>query len=418
MLEGYKILTVTHRNTHVKEIGKYVIQQNESEVLSDKLHDLKTHFGLDELFYLATCNRVMYFFYTEKELDNNFSFRFFQQVNPELTSNDLFLLPKKINFLSGDAALNHLYEVAASVDSLVVGEREILRQLRQAYQNCQDWKLTGDKMRLAMNSAVAGAKNVYANTRIGEKPVSVVSLAIKEMMRQDLPEDARILMVGAGQTNQLVAKFLQKYRFRNVHVFNRTIERAEQVATMLGGQADQLDNLPQHTLGFDCMIVCTGATDSVIDAPLYKELLQGETDKKVVIDLSIPYNVAKEVFEENEAHHIEIEGLRTLAKENLSFRENEVTKAREILLRNLTEFHDVYKERQLVLAMRHVPTEIKAIKAHAMNKVFRKEMESLDDESRAIVEQMMSYMEKRCIGIPMQAAKEAFLNPNSATSKV
>lgn len=409
MLEGYKILTVTHRNTHVKEIGKYVVQQNDPESLSAKLEDLKKSFGLDELLYLATCNRVMYFFYTEKELDHNFSFRFFQEVNPDLTANDLFLLPKKIKFLEGDAALSHLYEVAASVDSLVVGEREILRQLRQAYDSCIEWGLTDDKLRLAMNSAVAGAKKVYANTRIGEKPVSVVSLAVKEMLSADLPQDARILMVGAGQTNQLVAKFLRKYDFANVNVYNRSLPRAEQVASMLDGKAGLLENLSEHKGGFDCMIVCTGATDSVIDADLYEKLLEGETDEKVVIDLSIPYNVDKKVFEKNKAKHIEIEGLRTLAKENLSFREKEVTLAKKMLEENLEEFHSIYRERQIVLAMRQVPTEIKAIKAHAMNHVFRKEMENLDDDSRALVEQMMTYMEKRCIGIPMQAAKEAFL---------
>lgn len=409
MLEGYKILTVTHKNTHVKEIGKYVIQKREEEELSTKLHELKEYFGLDELFYLATCNRVMYFFYTEKDLDNNFSFRFFQKINPELTPNDLFLLPKKITFLTGDNALKHLYEVSASVDSLVVGEREILRQLREAYEQNKEYGLTADKMRLAMNSAVAAAKNVYANTRIGQKPVSVVSLAIKEMMQQDLTEDARIVIVGAGQTNQLVAKFLQKYNFKNVTIYNRSLSRAEQVASTLNGQAKLLSELPNHEGSFDCLIVCTAATEAIIDAELYGKLLNGETDKKVVIDLSIPYNVDKSVFEAYDATHIEIEGLRALAKENLAFREKEVTHAKRLLRNNLEDFHAIFKERKLVLAMRHIPKEIKAIKSHAMNHVFRKEMEELDEDSRMIVEKMLNYMEKRCIGIPMQAAKEALL---------
>lgn len=409
MLEGYKILTITHRHTHVKEIADYVLQVEENTTLADRLEDLKEAFGISEMMYLATCNRVMYFFYSEDDLDKNFVFRFFQQVNPQLSANDLFLLPKKISFLEGEPALRHLNEVAASVDSLVVGEREILRQLREAYETCRKAGLTGDKMRLAMQSAVAGAKRVYGQTRIGEKPVSVVSLAMKEMFRSNLPENARIVMVGAGQTNRLVANFLLKYQFGNVHVYNRTLKNAQVIAEMLGGTAGKLKDLAAHSGGFDCLIVCTGSVQSVINADLYAKLLNGETDKKTVIDLSVPYNVDKAVAENYPVKLIEIEALRSLAKENLSFRANEVTRAKEILTETMTEFRAVFRERQLTLAMRHVPMEIKAIKAHAMNKVFRKEMETLDPASRALVEQMMSYMEKRCIGIPMQAVKEALL---------
>ncbi len=409
MLEGYKILTVTYRDVHVKEIGNYVLQLPEGTSVYQRLEELKTAFGIDEIMYTATCNRVLYFFYTEKELDRNFAFRFFQAVNPSLTANDLFLLPKKIKLLDGEPALRHLNEVAASVDSLVVGEREILRQLRESYEGCRLAKLTGDKLRLAMQSAVAGAKKVYGKTRIGEKPVSVVSLAVKEMMRTDLPEDARIVMVGAGQTNRLVAKFLLKYRFRNVFVYNRSLKNAEQVAETLGGKAGTLKDLANHSEGFDCLIVCTGAVSAVVDTDLYEKLLNGETDKKTVIDLSVPYNIDKAVFEKYNATHIEIEGLRALAKENLSFRSKEVTRAKELLTECMTDFRAIFRERQLALAMSHIPTEIKAIKAHAINKVFHKQMANLDPESRALVEKMMSYMEKRCIGIPMQAAKEALL---------
>lgn len=408
MLEGYKILTVTHRNIHVNEIGNYVLQVTDFESGSEKLHTLKKEFGLAEIMYVATCNRVMYFFYTKKELDKNFSFRFFQKINPDLTANDLFLLPKKIKSYSGEAALKHLHEVAASVDSLVIGEREILRQLRESYETSRVAKLTGDKIRLAMQSAVAGAKNVYSRTRIGEKPVSVVSLAMKELRKKNLPAEARILIVGAGQTNRLVAQFLTKYHFHKYNVFNRSLANAQTVADLLAGRADILDNLPNFKEGFDCLIVCTGSTEAVISADLYGKLLNGDKDKKVVIDLSIPYNVDQEVFKKYDAHHIEIEGLKKLAQENISFRQKEVVNAKKILEETLKEFHAIFRERQLALAMRHVPSEIKAIKSHAMNTVFRKKMESLDDESRAIVEEMLNYMEKRCISIPMQAAKEAF----------
>ncbi len=98
-----------------------------------------------------------------------------------------------------------------------------------------------------------------------------------------------------------------------------------------------------------------------------------------------------------------------MAQVNLSFREREVKHAKSILIQYLQEFPALLKQRQLELAMHRVPTEIKAVKDKAINEVFRKEVEMLDGQSRELMEKMMAYMEKKCIGIPMRVAREAVL---------
>ncbi|MBK8702837.1 MAG: hypothetical protein IPN33_03970 [Saprospiraceae bacterium] len=178
--------------------------------------------------------------------------------------------------------------MAASMDSLVVGERQILGQLRDAYDQCKAWGLTGDGIRLVIQHTVVAAKAVYAQTRIGDKPVSVASLAIQQLLKSGLPTDARIIMIGAGQTNMLVAKFLHKHHFHHVTVFNRSLDKAQAIADMLGGRALPFNALSSYTEGFDCMIVCTGAAEPIITESLYASWLQGETDPTMVIDLAIP----------------------------------------------------------------------------------------------------------------------------------
>lgn len=402
MLENYKILTITHKNTNLNKLGQYVI----SDVSKEKLEALKDAFGLDELLYLSTCNRVMYFFVTSNTYTAHFQKSFFQAVNPELSNGSLSCLPDIVEYFDGREALNHLFEVASSMNSLVVGEREILRQLREAYDKCYEWDLTGDNIRLAMKVAIETAKGVYANTRIGEKPVSVVSLAIQKLLASKTAKDARILLVGAGQTNKLVSKFLHKHGFSNVAVFNRTLEKAQALATLVGGEAYPLSDLDTYGQGFDCMIVCTGATKAMVDTELYAQLLNGETDEKLVIDLAIPNNIEAQVMEQFNVRYIEIEDLRQLASENLSFREKEVEHGRKIISKKLEEFDMLFQERQIELAMKAVPAEIKKVKAHAMNNVFKKELETLDHQTLDLLERMMTYMEKRCISIPMQAAKK------------
>lgn len=402
MLENYKILTITHRTLNLNKLGKYVITDPSQE----KLAALKQHFGLDELLYLSTCNRVLYFFKSTTTFSETFQKDFFKYINPTLENGSLSCLPEIVEYFDGREALNHLFEVAASMNSLVVGEREILRQLREAYDQSNEWGLTGDSIRLAMKSAVETAKEVYSNTRIGEKPISVVSLAIQKLLASKTSKEARILLIGAGQTNKLVTKFLNKHNFTNVTIFNRTLAKAEGLANLVEGKAYALDQLENYDVGFDCMIVCTGATKAVVDPTLYTKLLQGETDEKLVIDLAIPNNVAKEVVDSANVNYIEIEDLRQLASANLSFREKEVGFGQKIISKNLETFQTLYKERQIELAMKEVPSEIKKVKAHAMNNVFKKELENLDDDALELLDRMMTYMEKRCISIPMVAAKK------------
>ncbi|MCB9295909.1 MAG: glutamyl-tRNA reductase [Lewinellaceae bacterium] len=409
MLANYKILTVTHKHTQLKEIGDFVIKAADSRALKARLEALKAGFQLDELLYLPTCNRVMYFFTTAQPITSQFISRFFQSVNPELPTAALSQIEDVVQCLEGEAALEHLLDVSASIDSLVIGERQILRQLREAFDQCWEWGLAGNFIRLAYQQAVVAAKAVYSNTRIGEKQISVVSLAVQKLLNAGLNKNARILMVGAGQTNQLVAKFLVKHAFDDIVVFNRTLGKAEQLAALLGGKAQPLDALPAYTSGFDCLIVCTGATNAVITPELYASLLQGEKGRKVAIDLAVPRNISEAVVENNDINYIEIEGLRHLAEANLAFREQEVEEARMILKEYLQEFPTLFKQRQLEIAMRRVPTEIKAVRHKAVNEVFRKEVEMLDGQTRELMERMLAYMEKKCIGIPMKVAREAVM---------
>lgn len=409
MLANYNILTITHKKTNLKEIGHFVLKADAPDSLRSQLGMLKEQFQLDELMYLATCNRVMYFFTAEQAVESRFIAHFFQRINPDMGIEVLNSIDEYVSHYQGLGAIAHLFEVAASVDSLVIGERQILRQLREAYEQCRDWGLTGAYLPLPVQQAIVAAKAVYNKTRIGDKPVSVVSLAFQQMLRAHVHKDERVLLIGAGQTNQLVGKFLAKYGFAKVTVFNRSLEKAEQLAHTLDGKALPLADLPAYKEGFDCLIVCTGATDPIITPALYESLLNGEQCRKVVIDLAIPHNVCETTAEQFDFEHIEIEGLRGIAKHNLAFREREVERAQKVLHDYLHEMPVLVQQRQIELAMQHVPNAIKAVKEKALNEVFRKEVDLLDEQTRLLMEKMMTYMEKKCIGIPMKAARESVL---------
>ena len=214
-------------------------------------------------------------------------------------------------------------------------------------------------------------------------------------------------MIGAGQTNHLVAKFLVKYDFSNVVVFNRSFDKGTANCRNLPADKRVLfSELQTYNEGFDCLIVCTGATSALVNNTLYQSLLNGDKKKKLVIDLSVPYNIAKNIAENFDILFVDVENLRNLAKENIAFREKEVVVVKAMSAKNLEAFHTIYRQRQIERAMQRVPEKIKEVKSHAMNNVFKKELEILDEHSLDLLERMMAYMERRCISIPMQVAKK------------
>ena len=403
MLQHFHILTLTHRDAKLKEIGALVAAFEGEDRLRDRLSRLREREMVHEVFYASTCNRILLLFTTDRKVDQEFKQSLLASPIPGL---------QQLRHLVGLEAIRHLYEVAGSIDSLVVGERQILGQLRESQVMCREWGLIGDDLRIITNQAVLAAKDIYANTRIGEKSVSVVSLSMQQLQRHAPSRKARILMVGAGQTNVLVTKFLRKQGYCRVTVANRTLERAQQlVAGFEHGRAIALSELDDYADSFDVLFVCTAASEALITPERFVRLLGGEGAKgKIVVDLGLPADVAEATVAQYDFTYIAIEHLRALAEENMDFRRREVELAHTIIERHLSETETLYQTRLIERAMSEVPGQIKAIRHNAVNKVFKKEIEHLDPETRALMDRMMQYMEKRCIGIPMKAAREAVLS--------
>ncbi|MFT5997683.1 MAG: glutamyl-tRNA reductase [Neolewinella sp.] len=404
MLQHIHILTLTHRHAKLKAIGEIVTAFEAGDKLQGHLTSIRERGLADELFYLSTCNRVCLLFSTTHKVDDTF----LAKLLPEAHSVPAMA---EMEHLQGLKAIYHLFEVGGSIDSLVVGERQILGQFRDAYEKCRDWGLIGDDLRIICDRIALASKDVYNSTRIGEKSVSVVSLAMQQLRKFQPALDARIVMIGAGQTNLLVTKFLKKQEQQRLTVFNRTQARATNlVSGFPEGKGLALGELENYEEGFDVLIVCTGSAEPIVTPALFNWLLAGEDPRdKVVIDLGVPADVAESTVANHDFEYVGIEQLRALAGENMDFRREEVKRAHGVLHKHLGELETAYRQRLLERAMSHLPKAIKAIKHTAVNQVFAKELHKLDPEAKELMLRMMTYMEKRCIGIPMKAAREAII---------
>ncbi|MCR9170992.1 MAG: glutamyl-tRNA reductase [bacterium] len=399
-------IAFTHRNLPVSEIGNLHIDPNDQK---ERLTAFKEAMHLEELMFLSTCNRVEFLIVTEEIVDHSFLHRFFNALYPNLSEEQRTLFADSAEDYTGINAAEHLFSVASSVESMVVGEREIITQVRNAFEDCRKMQLTGDTIRLVMRHTIETAKKVYTETNIARRPVSVVSLAYHKLRDLNVPMDSRILIIGAGVTNTNMSRFLRKHGFGQFHVFNRTFEKAEKLANDLNGKAHKLGDLKTFDEGFDVIITCTGAEKHIITKDIYEQLLQGETDRKIVIDIAIPQDLSPEIIAENNVTHISVEVLQEISNANLKERSKEIQHVEQIIKEALFEFEHIHQARMVELAMRSVPEKVKEIRNNAVENVFHNELASLDHESREVVEKIMGYMEKKYMSMPMLMAKEILL---------
>jgi glutamyl-tRNA reductase len=397
-MQNLHILALTHRQFDLATIGHFHLADDQR---ASFLQGLKSRMHLNELMYLSTCNRVEFIFSSENLVDTVFLNSFlssFQKSNDSIAAS--------CELYSGENAVRHLLEVASSLDSLVVGEREIITQVRNAYEEGLAIGITGDTLRILIRKTIEAAKAVYTETSIARNPVSVVSLAYRKLRSLNVPLHARFLLIGAGVTNTAMARYLLKHGYTQFAIFNRTIANAEKLAAELTGKAFALNTLSNYQEGFDVIVACTGAEEAVITPEVYRALIKGDSSRKVVIDLAVPNDLSAAVLEQWDINLIAVSNLQDVAQQNLREREKELSACNLILDEKVQEARQELRERQVELAMSEVPQKVKEIRETAVNAVFAKEISTMDEPSKAVLNQVLNYMEKKYISVPMKMARE------------
>ena len=406
MIDSFHIIAFTHRNLDVSDVGFLHIDHGNQ---IDSFKKLKSDFNLDEVLFISTCNRVEIYFVTPQNVSTHLIRQILQSIYKQLSPEKISFYLDKMEWYSGSAAIKHILTVVSSIDSMVIGEREIISQVRNAYNLFSKNYLTGDFLRLAITHAIQTGKKVYSQTNIATRQVSVVSLAFQKLKNQNLPLNARILVIGSGSTNTTFLRRMKKHGFSNFTIYNRTESNAIKLANEIGCLSHHLTDLKNHKTGFDLILTCTASEDYIVNEELYNSLLNGERDKKTIVDLAIPQDISPVVIENSPINYVSIQELQKESNNNLEERSSDIKSVNNIIQKSELSFIDVLRERHVEIAMREVPLKIKEIKSTAMNEVFRGDIDSLDHEAKLVLDKVLGYMEKKYISEPMKLAKEIIL---------
>jgi glutamyl-tRNA reductase len=413
-MHALKVIAITHKETDLDSIGHYYVSD---ERVPDFLPAFQERIGAQEMCYLATCNRVEFIFtddeekhYVDEELRSFFQ-AFFGDDEAKVEQG-----MREAKVFEGEEAIRHLFMVASSLESMVIGEREIITQVRKAFERCREAGMTGDILRLVIDGTVKTAKEIYTRTRIATQPVSVVSLAYQKLLDLGMEADGEVLVVGAGKTNRSFCRFLKKHGFNNFRVLNRSIENAQELADELEGEAGGLEELQNLDHSPSVLLTSTASREPIVPRSLYEDWQAKGLDPCVIVDLALPSDLDEEAIPLHRGPYIGLKELRDKAQKNMKEREREIEACHRIIEERIETFHRVYKEREVELAMRQVPQKVKEIRKSTLDSVFADEIEKMDPNDREVLDKVVQHLEKKYMSVPMKMAREILLEESGAKS--
>lgn len=312
--------------------------------------------GLNELFVLSTCNRTEIYGFASNANQ-------LIELLCTQTAGDAATFKKLAYVKSGHKAVEHLFTVAAGLDSQILGDYEIVGQIKTAARFAKEQGFVGAFLERLVNSVLQSSKLIKNNTELSGGTVSV-SFAAVQYIRNTVKNIAskNILLLGIGKIGRNTCKNLVDYLCtRNITLVNRTEEKAKELADELGLTSAPLSDLPEQVSKADIILVATNACEPTI----LKSHLEGR-NRKIIIDLSIPYNVEEAAQQLPNVQLVNVDELSKLKDETLKKRMAEVPKAKAIVAEVMSEFTEWHEMRRHAPLLKTAKSKLKEIHNHPL----------------------------------------------------
>lgn len=326
-----------------------------AEQIPDALHSMTALPGVEEATIVSTCNRTEIYAHVADGAGGKITdwlARTRSAGDPQVR--------ERFYIYDGAAAARHLFRVASGLDSMILGEPQILGQIKDAYELAQRSGTTGNHLNRLFQFSFAVAKQVRTDTHVGDNPVSVAYASVR-LARQIFADFSRLtpLLLGAGETIELVARHLHEQGTRRMIIANRSLGRAHILAEQFGGYAIGLQEIPAHLGEADIVISSTASPDTIVSRAMVAAALKSRKRRPLLlIDLAVPRDIDPEVTKLKDVYLFTIDGLRDVVGHNLQARQEAAHEADALIETHVTEFM------QQLRGLDAVPV-IRAVRQHA-----------------------------------------------------
>lgn len=297
---------------------------------------LRQQTGCTEVLVLETCNRVEIYGSAERPVTTDEILRCLQSSRGanEIENAEAFYR------YDGEACATHLFRVVAGLDSMVIGETEVLGQVKKAYARARESGSAGALLHRLFQRAFRVAKQVRSNTDITRGAVSVGSVAVDLAVKifGELCE-RKVLILGAGETSERTARALSSRGVTDIRVSNRSLERAEGLAALVHGRAIPFHDWTAQCREIDILISSTSAEEPLLTPAILAPLIRGRADRPLfIIDIAVPRDVAPEVNELDGVYLYDIDSLQSIAEQSLAMRRQQVAAGEKIIAEHVADF--------------------------------------------------------------------------------
>ena len=396
--ETFVLVGVNHKSTPVEVREKIALSSGYEE----PLRQLAATPGCRECYLLSTCNRVEVLVVAEPgpDLEERLvSFLFGANLSVESAREFVYLH-------SGAEAVRHLFTVAASLDSLVVGEAQILGQLKEAYRYAALQHTTGPLLNRLLHKSFSVAKRIRTETGIGSSAVSISSAAV-ELARKIFGSlhDKHVLLVGAGEMAELAAQHLVGQGVKSVTVANRTLARGVDLAKRFGGRAVSFDELLGQLEEVDIIISSTGAPGVILERDQVRPVLRARRHRPLFfIDIAVPRDLDPALNDLENVYLYDIDDLSHVVEMNRSERDREAVKAGRIVEEETLKFQHWQEGMALTPTIQELRRKADEICRVELEKTLSK-CAGLSDAERKSLEKMAASITSRMLHGPLQYLK-------------
>lgn len=395
------VLGLNHKTAPVDVRECFSFSEEQVKTALKHLHEYD---GIDECVLLSTCNRTEMYAVVDNIED---AYPAMQDFLSRIAANQTNI-EEYLYFYAEEQCINHLFRVSSSLDSLVIGEGQILSQVKKAYSIARDVGTTSTVLNTLFHRAIAVGKKVRTVTRIAHSAVSV-SYAAVELAKEafgDLTE-SNVLILGAGEMSELTARHLVANGVKTVFVSNRRYERAEGLAKKFHGIAVPFEDFMKCAIQADIIITSTGAPHYIIRSWDVAHLMPKRNGKPIIfIDIAVPRDVEPEVSAISGVSLYNIDDLEAVVESNMRLREQEAQAAEKIIAEEMNELLDKFRYLSFRPIMARLTDKAEKIRQRELKRALVK-LPEITAEERKVLESMSKMIIRKMLRDPMVRMNEA-----------
>jgi len=389
------LVGVNHKTTPVEIREKLAFTQVKIEA---SLSQLVSSPEIIENIILSTCNRVEIYARVE---NTDRGIQLLQDFICDYHGISRGNLDQYFYSYCDNQAVEHLFRVSSSLDSMVLGEAQILGQVKDAYSIARSFSSTGMVLNQLFEKAFNVAKKVREETGISERGVSISSAAVElaKKIFEDL-ENHSVMLVGTGEMAELAAKHLISYGVKTVYVASRTYERAAALAKSLNGCALDFESFKEEMYRADIIITSTAAPTFIVNEEMISAAIQKRKNKPIfLIDIAVPRDIAPEVNELENVYLYDIDDLQNVVNANMEERQKEAESAMEIINQEVTKFNYWFSTLDAIPTIVEMRNRAEDMRAFEVDKTL-KNMEHLSSENKEAINQLTKSLVNKILHKP------------------